>query len=217
MKESEFGSPSPSELRQRAEKALREAPARTTPAGATEPDQPRLSHELAVHQIELEMQNEELKRANDQTATLLAEFCDLYDFAPVGYFTLDNGGVIRKANLAGAALLGAPRVTLAGRRLAPFLAPESYREFADFLASVMSGREGLACEVNLPRKGGGTARVHLDGKAFDAVPECRVTMVDVTEQARAKELRDAHWRLESIIEGTHIGTWEWNVQTGAKS
>ena len=68
MKNRESGSPYPNELRKRAEKALREALERTTPAGATEPDQPSLSHELTVHQIELEMQNEEQQRANAEMA-----------------------------------------------------------------------------------------------------------------------------------------------------
>ena len=182
------GSPAPDELRSRAEKRLGETSARATPAEAMgQQDLERLVRELQVHQVELEMQNEELARARDETAALHERYLDLYDFAPVGYLTLDAGGMIREANLAGASLLGVPRGELAGRRLTLFLAPESRPAFADLLARVISGQHGFTCDASLERKGGETVHLHLGGEAFEADPWCRVVMVDVTQRRRAEE------------------------------
>jgi PAS domain-containing protein len=61
-----------------------------------------LIHELQVHQIELEMQNEELRRAQMELEELRKNYSDLYDFAPVGYFSFDRDGLIRQVNLTGA-------------------------------------------------------------------------------------------------------------------
>lgn len=75
-------------------------------------DSKRLVHELEVHQIELEIQNEELKQARVELEAALDQFTDLYDFAPVGYFTLNRDGVIQRVNLAGSTLLGVERIRL---------------------------------------------------------------------------------------------------------
>jgi len=194
------GPHAPGDLRKRAEERLRETLARGSPAGATEPDLRALVHELQVHQVELEMQNEELKQARDVAAALFEKYLDLYDFAPVAYFTLAASGEIRSANLAGASLLGVPRSELAGKRLAFFLAPESRTAFADFLSDVMFGLNGLTCNAILQREGGGTAYVQLGGEAFEAGPECRVSMVDVTERRRVEEELARHRdHLEDLV------------------
>ena len=94
--------------RRRAEDRLRER----RPAddlNRTEDDTERLLYELQVHQIELEMQNEELRRASDQMESEREKYSDLYDFAPVGYLTLNREGEIHEANLTGATLLGMER------------------------------------------------------------------------------------------------------------
>lgn len=85
----------------------------------------KLLHELQVHQIELEMQNEELLRAHAELDTAKARYFDLYDLAPVGYCTLNEQGLILEANLAAAALLGVARSGLAAKPLHRFLAPTS--------------------------------------------------------------------------------------------
>lgn len=75
----------------------------------TEEATQRLVQELEVHQIELEMQNAELRQARDSVEKALNRYTDLYDFAPVGYFTLDVSGDISAVNLAGASLIGSVR------------------------------------------------------------------------------------------------------------
>ena len=98
----------PAELRRRAEMRLSGKQTKTSP-NRTRADSERQVHELEVHQIELEMQNEELREAREAMEALLEKYTDLYDFAPVGYLTLDQQGVICEANLAGASLLGMAR------------------------------------------------------------------------------------------------------------
>ena len=194
-------------LRTRAEARLRESRELGTPLGAgagEEKDPKRLVHELQVHQVELKMQNEELTQARNEAASLLEDYLDLYDFAPVGYFTLDRDGVIRKANVAGAALLGVSRGELAARRLALFLAPESRLVFANLLAEAMEGKQGLTCDVSLSATeeggGGGTAHVQFGSESFNLASECRVAMVDVTQQRRAEaELTRHRDSLEELV------------------
>src|SRR5271157_3652571 len=84
----------------------------------------RTLHELRVHQIELEMQNEELRRVQVELEDSRASYVDLYDFAPVGYCTLSEQGLILKANLTAASLLGVPRSALVGERFTRFIVPE---------------------------------------------------------------------------------------------
>ena len=79
-------------------------------------DPQRQLHELQVHQIELEMQNAEIQESRNRMELLLEKFTDLYDFAPVGYFTLSADSTIQQANLTGAVLLGVERGRLVGQR-----------------------------------------------------------------------------------------------------
>jgi PAS domain-containing protein len=122
-------------LRHRAEQRLR----RMRPEGVgqrTEVEAVRLIHELEVHQIQLEMQQEELQQTRANMEALLAQYTDLYDFAPTGYLTFDREGVIRRANLSGARLLGVERSRLLKRRFHLFVAENDRRVFSDFLSQV---------------------------------------------------------------------------------
>ncbi|WP_300442575.1 PAS domain-containing protein [Zoogloea sp.] len=92
-----------------------------------------LVHELQVHQIELEMQNEELRRAHAALEASRDRYVDLYEFAPVGYLTLNADGFIAEINLAGATLLGEVRGALIKRRFARFVADESRDGWHRFL------------------------------------------------------------------------------------
>src|ERR1700733_9210936 len=102
-----------SELRHRAEKRLKRQATEVAGSGTAAETQ-RLVHELQVHQIELEMQNEELKESRAQVEAALERYTDLYDFAPVGYFTLSADGITREVNLPGARLLGLERSRVVG-------------------------------------------------------------------------------------------------------
>jgi PAS domain-containing protein len=107
-------------LRRQAEDRLRDQQVEFDDLSPAEIQQ--LVHELRVHQIELEMQNTELHAAADRMEDLLTKYTDLYDFAPVGYFSLDQKGVILEANLTAATLLGKERADLIQRPLSRFVA-----------------------------------------------------------------------------------------------
>ena len=116
------------ELRRRAEARLSEKQkSQRSPAGAerTAHDTQRLVQELQIHQIELEIQNEQLEQARAETEAALERYTDLYEFAPSGYFTLDRDGTIRQVNLTGSALLGVDRSRLVNRRFGLFVAENS--------------------------------------------------------------------------------------------
>ena len=127
MKNEKSTSTETAELRRCAETRLRsKAAGENLPR--TEADMRRLLHELQVHQVELEMQNEELRRAREELELSRNKYAELYDFAPVGYFTFDAHGVIREVNLAGAQLLGIERRLLANKPFTGFIADAEGRE-----------------------------------------------------------------------------------------
>lgn len=137
-------------LRRAAEEQLAGCPAVPEVPAA---DAARLVHELQVHQVELEMQNAELHRAREDAEAALARYTQLYDHAPVGYFTLDLVGAILQLNLAGARLLGDERSRLVGRAFREFVAPGDRQDFSAFLATLMIRRSPAACELALAGPG----------------------------------------------------------------
>ncbi len=180
-----------SRLRLRAEERLRAATDRWD-AGQT--DLMRLYHELDVHRIELEIQNEELSQANAALTAMRDRYAMLYDFAPVGLLTLGPAGTVAEANLAGARLLGLERNRLLGRRLDAFAAPESVRDLRSFLADIVAGEGVAATEIWWVGAGGRRFRGRLEGAVAeepaggDAV---RLALVDVTDKEQAEAMRVA--------------------------
>ena len=112
------------------------------------------SHELQVHQAELEMQNDELRRTQLELAAARDRFIDLYDFAPVGYLTLDRLGRIVEANLKSAAELDTPRTTLIGRRLSELVAATDGDRWHRHLLESLQGDEPTRIELALRRRSG---------------------------------------------------------------
>src|SRR5437899_2249191 len=136
------------ELRRGAEALLRGRESKSE-GWKSEADSLRLLHELQVHQLELEMQNAELQEARDRMEALLEKYTDLYDFAPVGYFSLDEQGLIVEVNLTGAALLGVERSRLVDRPLPRFMLPASQPIFHAFLERVFAGTGKQVCDAVL--------------------------------------------------------------------
>jgi two-component system CheB/CheR fusion protein len=134
---SDQGKRASTELRRRAEDRFEEVRARDEPLNGDEAK--RLLHELRIHQIELEMQNEELRTSRLETETILARYTELFDFAPIGFFQVLEDGSIRACNFAGARLLRRERGALVGSRLQSFLEPAAQRQLEELLASVLSG------------------------------------------------------------------------------
>src|SRR5690242_15759211 len=131
-----------SSLRRQAEEELRVRSEKGTPPSDT--DQLRLLHELQVHQIELELQNDELSQAYLEAQSLRDKYWDLYDYAPVGYFTLSSMGEILELNLCAAGMLGKERSTLINRRLGDFIQPESLPAFNNFLKAASASKDEVS-------------------------------------------------------------------------
>jgi PAS domain S-box-containing protein len=186
MKKDKNPSADAAELRRRAEKRLREAATEETP-GSTEADARRLLQELQIHQVELEMQNEDLVQAQAGLEEALGKYTDLYEFAPVGYVTLGREGAIRQVNLTGARLLGVERGRLVGRRFELFVHQSDRRVFNAFLEKVVATRVKAVCEVALPTKGEPPLNVQITAEVSQDGQLCRVMMVDISARRQAEE------------------------------
>ncbi len=189
--------------RQMAEDRLAEGrPQAATPLDPVEMS--RTVHELMVHQVELELQHEELieaRRELEENTELMAE---LYDFAPVGYFSLSGSGLIRKLNLMGARMLGRERTPLPGARFADLVAPENRQAFERFLARIFNGEAPLPVEVVLVGDGRPAVTCRLTGALSPNGMICRVAAMDITEQRRVEAaVQKKHEDLERIFDLSH--------------
>jgi PAS domain S-box-containing protein len=158
--------------------------------GKQKADAARVLHELEVHQIELELQNVDLQKARKELEAALEKYTDLYDFAPVGYCSIDDSGVILEANLKAAALLGVERSRLVSRPWLRFVAPPSRPMFLDFLKNVFIGTTDHACEPLLLKAGGGTFWASLRATAAVSLRGttkwCQVAFGDITARKEAE-------------------------------
>ncbi len=146
-----------------------------------------LLQELQIHQIELEMQNEELREARSREEASVARYTDLYDFAPVGYFTLGSAGEITQTNLAGARLLGHDRAALIGKRFGRFVSAADRPSFNSHLEQVFEGQLHPTCEVGLGTNGEPLHFVQIQTTLSSAGQECRAVVVDITQRKRADD------------------------------
>ncbi|MHB8903162.1 MAG: hybrid sensor histidine kinase/response regulator [Thermoguttaceae bacterium] len=159
-----------------------------------------LVHELQVHQIELQMQNEELERTRTEAQQALDKYYDLFDFAPVGYFLWEPDGRILEVNLAGAALIGLDRDKAGRHRFVEFVATEHHEAFVDFLKRVLITDAKQTCQIRLLRDGRDIF-VLIEGIAAHDRQKpgtlCRAAVVDVTQHKRADELAAANQSLNA--------------------
>jgi signal transduction histidine kinase/CheY-like chemotaxis protein len=149
----------------------------------------KLIHELEVHQIELELQNEELKLSKAKEAVLAAEkYITLYDFAPAGYFTISREGEILELNLNGAKLLGKERSYLIKNKFSFFVSTESKPEFNHFLERVFCSKSKETCEITLTNPEKVTTFVLITGIVPEGRSQCMITVVDISEQKRSESI-----------------------------
>lgn len=184
------------ELRRQAEDRLR-ARKKGRPARVGDPkgdvEALRVPHELEVHQIELEMQNAELRKTRNDLEAALESYTDLYDFAPVGYFSVDESGVVLESNLTGAELLGVERSRLVNRRLLVFVAPSSRTGMLGFLKQMFAEGGSHFHEAEMAREGGSSLWVGIRGAAAASTKGkrrwCRLAFGDITARREAEEAR----------------------------
>jgi len=152
----------------------------------------RLLHELRVHQIELEMQNEELRVSRAEVESGLKRYTELYDFAPVGYLTLSAEGLISELNLPAALLLGRERSRILGGRLRTFVANASLAGFDTWLAQVFAGQHKQSCELSLLRDRLPPVYVEIEAALSEDGRVGRAVLVDISaRKALEEELRQA--------------------------
>ncbi len=185
-------------LRRRAEARWHERQAGNAPP-RSDADTQRLLHELEVHQIELEMQNVELQRARVEVETALEKYTELYDFAPVGYFSVDQQGVIQEVNLTGATMLGIARSRIVQRRLRGFIASASRPVVDAFLKTVFARPGKQACEALLLTATGAAFWADLQASS-EALPRgernwCRLAVSNIAALKRGEE---AQRRVEAL-------------------
>jgi PAS domain S-box-containing protein len=158
-------------------------------------------HELQVHQIELEMQNKELHLAQVEADRSRERYLDLFDFAPVGYFTLDKNALVLEANLTGADLLGIERISLIDKPLTSFIHKDDQDTFYFHLKQVLQTRTQHICEIKLAQPGGAWFHAQLQSVRM-ADPEggdgrFRTVMSDITDRVLTQDaLRSAQEELE---------------------
>jgi signal transduction histidine kinase/CheY-like chemotaxis protein len=149
----------------------------------------KLLHELEVHQIELEMQNEELQLAKTDAREAAEKYTGLFDFAPIGYAALSRDGVIDEINLVGAAMLGRDRSRVINKQLGIFVSSSTREMYTAFLENIYSSGVQESCELILAGDNDQSMNVFTTGIVSDSSERCMITMVDITDRKRiAKEL-----------------------------
>ena len=163
----------PAQLRQDAEAQLDRKPLIFVQPNPGEKLLHELLHELSVHKIELEMQNEALRQSQVELERSRDRYVDLYDFSPVGYITLNHEGVINEINLTAAALLGVERSKLTHRRFAGYIAPADSDRWHRHFLSVLKSDQQRSCELAIQKSG--------KGEDFRAVLYCQRHMIEGKE------------------------------------
>ena len=157
-----------------------------------------LAHELGTYQIELEMKNEELRRAQEEMEESRGKFVDLYDLAPVGYFTLDKNGIIVEANLTGAEMLGINRRSLLKRPFSRFLAGREDQEFFSVhRKELQRTRARQTCELMIRKKDAPSFAAQIISMPIEtSAGQFRTSVINITQRRLAEELRSAHAEIE---------------------
>ncbi|MDP1760688.1 MAG: PAS domain-containing protein, partial [Deltaproteobacteria bacterium] len=170
----------------------------------------QLVHKLQVHQIELEMQNEELRRAQETITETGNRYADLYDFAPVGYVTLDPHGLIVEVNLTGARLLGAPRNSLLQKPFILIVSPGDRQAFHAYLRHLPASGPPQSCELEINPQQGPPGAVSLESLAMveagGKVIQYRIAITDITRRRKAEDdLRRNEEKFRLLFEKAPLG------------
>ena len=182
----------------------------------SEADILKLIHELEVHQIELEMQNEELTKAKEVAETATKRAINLYEFAPTGYFTLARDGRIIELNLSGAKLFEKERSYLINKQIGVFLSTDANQVFCHFLDKVFESKTKQNCEFTLSAGGDNLTHVFLTGITIENIEQCWLTIVDITELRQAEEtLKENNSRLKLAMQTANMDWWGLDIKTGS--
>lgn len=145
-----------------------------------ETDTKKLLHELQVHQIELEMQNEELRQAYETAETALKRYTMVFDLSPMGYFTLDADGTICELNFTGAEMLGERRFSLINSNFKLFISKDSMPVFNNFFRRIYTSYAKEWCEVLLGYDKKPLCSVYMEGVVTEDDQKCLLSVVDIS-------------------------------------
>ena len=217
-------------LRRRAEKkaiAVKAKPKLTL----SEEETRRTLHELRVHQIELELQNEELLRVQAELESARARYFDLYDLAPIGYFTISEKGLIQEANLTAARLLGIGKQLLIKKPFTNFIYNEDQDVYYRHRKLLLESSASQVCEVRILNRQGDPFWARLESmvapEGMDGAPGslgqplgtvCRTVMSDISLLKQAEENSNKNKAL--LIETEKlgkIGGWSFDAEKAAEA
>jgi PAS domain S-box-containing protein len=160
----------------------------------------KLIHELEVHQMELEMQNEELLLAKELAEHTIEKYTKLYDYAPSGYFTLSTDGKVIEANLTGADMLGKLHSSVLNSQFVFFISDDTKYIFNAFLQKIFKSKGKESCEVNLITKDKKSFFGHLSGVLSIDCEQCNITLIDITELKEAEfALRNSQEKFRDLL------------------
>jgi PAS domain S-box-containing protein len=196
MKKPKNSNSDSADLRRRAEEHISKA--QLSPAEQQLDDDARkLLHELQVHQIELELQNEALSVTKAEVEELVEKYQSLYDFAPSGFITLSEQGEILELNHSAARMLKEDRTAVAGKKFESFILPESRLEFNHCFQDLFRNKKGQTCEFTLSNRLQVPIQVTANGILDQHLALCHLTLVDITENKIAeRKLKEAKLRAE---------------------
>jgi len=189
--------PEDAALRRQARELLSEDLAQSSPPHSEE-DALKLLHELGVYQLELDMQNDELRTARDELELAVNRYSFLYDHARLGFFTLDRNGTIQAANLTGARLLGDTRSQLIGQRIGRFFTIKDRPAFAAFLGQSFSDPEGDCREMTLSMGEHPVRTVEIGAEVDGAGRDCSLWVLDITGRSRSTPELNVREELDEI-------------------
>lgn len=175
----------PSFLRKMAEELLKKKPSKKSPYVA-DANILKLIHELEVHQIELELQNEELLSANNETQLAVKGYTEIFDFTPASYFTLTTEGDIISLNNSGAQMLRKAPDKLIKSKFALFLSDDTKPSFNTFLTKVFNSQIKQTCEVTLIIENKLALYLYIVGLNTFSGKTCHLNVIDITEK-KSKE------------------------------
>ena len=181
------------DLRQKAEEKLRGKKLQLS-MDLTEIDLFSLNHELLIHQIELEMQNEELVKANENAEQISEKYIDLYNLAPTGYITLTKEGEITEANYSAYNLLEREQTRLIGSRLGFFVTDASKPVFNQFIEDLIKTKETETCVIAINTHENEDRHVLLTGHTTRDDKHCLIAIVDISDLvANEKKIRQLEY------------------------
>ena len=183
-------------IRQKAEEVIQSKTSKFN-SKLSESEILKLIHELEVHQIELEMQNEELIIAKEKAEKASEKYAELYVFAPFGYFTLSNTGEIVELNLAASQILDRERSFLLNRQFGIFVSEDTRPIFNEFLENIFNSYNRFTCDIAISTNLNSPKHLHLSGIITENRKQCLLTVVDISQRKQMEmELSNAKVQAE---------------------